>query len=107
MGYFGLSYVEENADKIKALEVDGGDGCVAPRTETVQDGTYTPLARPLFVYPRADALKRPEVDSFLEYYITNQTRSQSKALFVPMTEEQAAASKEAIDKLVGEAGATS
>jgi phosphate transport system substrate-binding protein len=107
LGYFGLSYVEQNADKIKALEVDGGDGCVAPSTETVQDGTYTPLSRPLFVYASADALKRPEVDSFLEYYITNQTEIAEQALFVPMTEEQATASKEAIDKLVEEAGATS
>ena len=50
LGYFGLSYVEQNTDKVKALEVDGGDGCVAPSTETVQDGTYTPLSRPLFIY---------------------------------------------------------
>lgn len=106
-GYFGLSYVEQNADKIKAVEVDGGDGCVAPSTETVQDGSYKPLSRPLFVYASADALKRPEVDSFLEYYITNQSEIAEQALYVPMTEEQATASKEAIDKLVGESGATS
>lgn len=107
LGYFGLSYVEQNADKIKAVEVDGGDGCVAPSVETVQDGSYKPLARPLFVYASADALKRPEVDSFLEYYITNQSEIAEQALYVPMTEEQATASKEAIDKLVSESGATS
>ena len=50
LGYFGYSYYEENADTLKAVEVDGGDGCVAPTTETVQNGTYVPLARPLFVY---------------------------------------------------------
>lgn len=107
LGYFGLSYVSQNEGKIKALEVDGGDGCVAPSTETVQDGTYKPLSRPLFVYASADALQRPEVDAFLEYYISNQTEIAEQALFVPMTEEQAAASKASIDKLVEEAGATS
>ncbi len=107
LGYFGLSYVSQNEGKIKALEIDGGDGCVAPSTKTVQDGTYKPLSRPLFVYASAKALQRPEVDAFLEYYITNQTEIAGQALFVPMTEEQAAASKASIDKLVKEAGATS
>ena len=50
MGYFGLSYVEQNPDAVKAVEVDGGDGCVTPTAETVQDKTYKPLARPLFIY---------------------------------------------------------
>ena len=50
LGYFGFSYYEENQDTLKALEIDGGDGCVAPSVETAQDGTYTPLSRPLFVY---------------------------------------------------------
>ena len=45
LGYFGFSYFEENQDKLKALEVDGGGGCVAPSVETAQDGTYTPLSR--------------------------------------------------------------
>ena len=54
LGYFGLSYYEENADKLKAVEIDSGDGCVAPeRPRRSQDGTYTPLARPLFIYPKA------------------------------------------------------
>ncbi|MGB1583663.1 MAG: phosphate ABC transporter substrate-binding protein PstS family protein [Solirubrobacterales bacterium] len=106
-GYFGLSYVQQNEGKVKAVEVDGGDGCVAPSTETVQDGSYKPLSRPLFIYASADALKRSEVDSFLEYYITNQAEIAEQALYVPMTEEQATASKEAIDKLVADQGATS
>ena len=51
MGYFGYSYYEQNADTLTAVEIDSGDGCVAPSAETAQDGTYTPLARPLFIYP--------------------------------------------------------
>ena len=50
IGYFGFSYYEQNQDKLKAVEIDSGDGCVAPTVETAQDGTYTPLSRPLFVY---------------------------------------------------------
>ncbi len=49
LGYFGLSYFEQNQDTLKALEVDGGAGCVAPSVATVQDKTYTPLSRPLFI----------------------------------------------------------
>ncbi len=50
MGYFGYSYYEQNSDSLKAVAVDSGSGCVAPSAETAQDGTYTPLARPLFIY---------------------------------------------------------
>ena len=57
LGYFGFSYFEENQDKLKALEVDGGDGCVAPSVETAQDGTYKPLSRPLFIYVKKEALE--------------------------------------------------
>ena len=56
---------------MKALEVDGGDGCVAPSVETAQDGTYTPLSRPLFIYPSADGRSRPRPDAFIEYYLAN------------------------------------
>ncbi len=52
LGYFGFSYYEENADVLTAVEIDSGAGCVAPSVETAQDGTYTPLARPLFIYPQ-------------------------------------------------------
>jgi phosphate transport system substrate-binding protein len=88
IGYFGLSYYEENTDKLKAVEIDGGDGCVAPSVETVQSGEYTPLARPLFVYPSQDLLGRPEGAAFVEYYLDNATSIAEAALFVPLTAEQ-------------------
>ena len=53
----GLSYLEQNEGKVKGVEIDGGDGCVDPTTETVQDGTYKPLGRPLFIYPTAKAAR--------------------------------------------------
>ncbi|MGH2946718.1 MAG: PstS family phosphate ABC transporter substrate-binding protein [Solirubrobacteraceae bacterium] len=101
IGYFGLSYVNENEGKIKAVEVDGGDGCVAPSTETVQSGEYQPLGRPLFIYPSDKALERPEGKAFVEFYIENQQAITEQALFVPMTEEQVTASQEKVASLAG------
>ena len=85
IGFFGLSYVEENADVIKAVTVDG----VYPTVETVQDGTYTPLARPLFIYvANASYTDKPQVKAFVDFYIENAVSIAEAALFVPLTDEQ-------------------
>jgi phosphate transport system substrate-binding protein len=99
LGYFGLSYLQENEGKVKGVQVDGGSGCVAPSTETVQDGSYTPLSRPLFIYPSDKALKRPEVKAFLDFYVNNYQKIAEEALFVPLTEEQAATAKQKVTQL--------
>ena len=99
LGYFGLSYLQENEGKIKGVQVDGGKGCVAPSTETVQDGSYTPLSRPLFIYPSDKSLERPEVKAFLDFYVNNYQKIAEEALFVPLTEEQAATAKQKITQL--------
>ena len=101
VGYLGLSYVEQNEGKVKAVEIDGGDGCVAPSSETVQDASYKPLSRPLFVYPSAKALQRPEVKAFVEFYLENQDAITEQALFVPMTDEQLKASQDKVASLAG------
>ena len=88
IGYFGLSYAEENADKLKVVKIDGGDGCVEPTVETVQSGEYKPLSRPLFIYPGSKAIARPEVKAFLDFYISNANEIAEQAQFVPLTEEQ-------------------
>jgi phosphate transport system substrate-binding protein len=98
-GYFGLSYAEENTDKVKIAQVDGGDGCVTPSKETVQDGSYKPLSRPLFIYPSAAALKRPEVDAFVKFYVDNYDQIATQAKFVPMTTEQADKAKATADQV--------
>ena len=70
LGYFGFSYYEGAADKLNLVGVDGGDGtCVKPSTETIQDGSYKPLSRPLFMYPSAEAMERPEVKAFMEFVV--------------------------------------
>jgi phosphate transport system substrate-binding protein len=88
LGYFGFSYFEENQDSLKALEVDGGSGCVAPSVDTAQGGTYVPLARPLFVYAKTDALARQEVEGFLRYMLDNETSIAEQAQFVPLNQTQ-------------------
>ncbi len=98
---FGLSYVQENEGAIKALEVDGGDGCVAPSIDTVLDGTYKPVARPLFIFPSDTALARPEVQAFLEFYIENEQEIAEQALYVELSDEQQAEAEEKIASLIG------
>jgi len=100
MGYFGLSYYEQNPDKLKLLQIDSGNGCVSPSKETVQSGEYTPLSRPLLIYVKDASLKRPVVDAFIKFYIDNAERIANQAQFVPLTAEQAAASRNAVDQLV-------
>ena len=88
LGYFGFTYYEENMDALTAVQIDSGAGCVAPSVETAQDGSYTPLSRPLFVYPSKQALQRPEVKAFFDYYVANDTAIAEGALFIPLNEEQ-------------------
>jgi phosphate transport system substrate-binding protein len=104
LGYFGLSYYEQNTDDLKVVEIDAGDGCVEPTRETVQSGDYTPLSRPLFIYPSAKALARPEVEAFVEFYIENSTEIAEQALFVPLTKAQQNALTEQLAELRSGAG---
>ena len=100
LGYLGLSYVEQNKGQIKGVAINGGGGCVSPSSKTVQDGTYKPLGRPLFIYPKAEALKRPEVDAFLKFYIENSADIAEQVLFVPMTSAQQTEARRKIDQLI-------
>jgi phosphate transport system substrate-binding protein len=89
LGYLGYTYYEENADKLKAVEVDGGDGCVAPSAETVQDGTYTPLGRPLFIYPSIASMSDNEAfAAFIEFYVANDADIAEAAQYIPLSEDQ-------------------
>ncbi len=70
LGYFGYAYYAENAGQLKLVSVDGGGGCVAPSDESVADGSYAPLARPIFIYVDTDKLReRPELKTFVDFYL--------------------------------------
>jgi len=89
LGYFGFSYFEQNQSTLKALEVDGGDGCVAPSVDAAQDGSYTPLSRPLFIYVKRSSLEEKEdVRDFVRFALEKQQTIAQEALFVPMSREQ-------------------
>ncbi len=87
LGYFGMSYYEENKDKLKAVAVDGGNGAVLPSAETVIGGTYQPLSRPLFIYVNKKSLEKPEVKAFVEYYLQNAKNLVKEVGYVQLPDE--------------------
>ena len=101
MFYVGFSYYVENQDRVKALQIDGGSGCVEPSLETVQGGTYQPLGRELFIYPSAAALEKPEVLAFVRFYIENQVEITEAAGYIPLTPEQEEESLATVEELAG------
>jgi len=101
LGYFGFSYYEQNQDALNLVSVDDGSGCVAPSSETIQDGSYTPLSRPLFMYPSAEAMSRPEVAGFMQYVVDNFDSIAEAALIVPMDDGQASKAQSAFQEASG------
>jgi phosphate transport system substrate-binding protein len=101
LGYFGLSYYEQNTDKLSEVQVDGGSGCVAPTSDTVQDGSYTPLSRPIFMYPSKEAMAKPEVKAFMDFVMANQQAIAEAAQIVPLTEEQTTEAQSKLTELEG------
>jgi phosphate transport system substrate-binding protein len=97
LGYFGLSYFEQNQEQLSDVQIDGGSGCVAPSTETVQDGSYAPLSRPLFIYVKNESLQKPEVKAFVQYLLDSEQTIADNALFVPLTDEQLQKSKSTLE----------
>ena len=93
LGYFGLSYYEENKNRLKDIAVDGGNGCVKPTKRTVQNRTYKPLSRALYIYAKRDSFKRAEVRSFIGFALNNQLKVANNARFVPLTAAQAKRSR--------------
>ena len=71
IGYFGYSYYAENKDKLKVVPIDGGNGPVEPTNETIENGTYTPFSRPLFIYVKHESLQKPHVYDFVQFFLTN------------------------------------
>jgi phosphate transport system substrate-binding protein len=93
LGYFGYAYYEQNKDKLKVVAVDdkdetNGAGPVAPSVETVSNGTYRPLSRPVFVYVKASSLSRPEVASFIQFYLDKGQALVREVGYVPMTSRE-------------------
>jgi len=100
LGYFGLSYAEANADAVKLVAIDSGAGCITPSTETVLDGTYTPLSRPLFIYVnKANFADNAALASFTEFLVANSTEASAASGFIGLSEEQTAVANEELASL--------
>jgi phosphate transport system substrate-binding protein len=92
LGFFGYAYYAENKDKLKIVAIDNankndGDGPIAPSPETVSNGTYQPLSRPIFVYVSAPAMKRGEVEKFAKYYVDNTRTLSTEVGYVALPEK--------------------
>ena len=102
LGYFGFSYYETNADKLNLVAVDGGDGCIKPSVETIQNGTYKPLSRTIYMYVNTAALTdKPQVKAFMDYVVANADESAKTAQIVPLTAEQLTTAKADLAKAEG------
>jgi phosphate transport system substrate-binding protein len=84
LGYFGYAYYAENTAKLKAVKIDGGKGAISPSAKTVEDGTYQPLARPIFIYVNAKSADKPEVKQFVEFYLKNASTLVKEVKYVPL-----------------------
>jgi phosphate transport system substrate-binding protein len=89
LGYFGLSYLEENEGRVKGVAIrnEAGD-CVEPSVDTVQDGSYSPLGRPLYIYAKRASFTRPEVQAFVRFMLDANEQLARQALYVPLTDDQ-------------------
>lgn len=94
LGFFGLAYYEENQNKLKLAGVDNGEGPpVKPTLETVSNGTYAPLSRPLFIYVSKETARRPEVQEFVNFYLENAPELAKSVGYIPMPDSAYASQK--------------
>ena len=94
-GYFGLSYALANADAVSIVAIDSGAGCITPSNETVSDGSYTPLSRPLFVYVnKANFAENAALASFATFLVANSSEAAATAGFIGLTADQTARAEE-------------
>lgn len=97
-GFFGFAFFQANEDSLKAFEVDGGEGCVAPTLETAQDESY-PLIRPLFIYVKNESYQRPEVADFVDYYVETVNEVIESVGYVPMPDDRFAETESNLESL--------
>lgn len=103
IGFFGLAYFEENAGKLKLIAVDNGDGNpVKPSLETVKNGSYAPLSRPLFIYVSETAADKDHVQDFITYYLNNAGELAPSVGYIPMPDEEYQAQLEKFESFIAE-----
>jgi phosphate transport system substrate-binding protein len=98
LGFFGFAYYVENQKKVKAIAVDGGKGPVLPSVKTVEDGSYQPLSRPIFIYVNIKSADKPEVRQFVEFYMKNAEALVKEVKFFPLPAQAYAMNLEHLNK---------
>tara|TARA_B110000977_G_scaffold48277_1_gene65542 strand:- start:7125 stop:8066 length:942 start_codon:yes stop_codon:yes gene_type:complete len=101
LGFFGLAYYEENKDKLRLVGVDNGDGTVLPSMETVSNGTYAPLSRPIFIYVSSAAVAKKEVNEFVNFYLDSAPSLVSEVGYIPLQDHEYAIEKEKFNAFSG------
>jgi len=101
LGFFGFAYYVENRDKLKAVPIVEKDGkpAVAPSMESVLNGSYQPLARPIFIYVNAASIKKPEVREFVEYYNKHGANLAREVKYVPLPAKAYTYNLESVGKM--------
>lgn len=87
LGFFGLAYYEHNRDKLKLVAIDNGKGPVLPSLKTVEDGTYQPLSRPIFIYVNRKAADRVEVNEFVKFYLNAGRKLVREVGYIPLPDK--------------------
>ena len=87
LGYFGYAYYVENTERLKLVPIDGGTGPIAPSEETINNGTYAPLSRPLFIYVSTTSGEREEVKEFVKFYLENAPQLAAEVGYVALPQE--------------------
>ncbi len=105
LGFFGYAYYEANKDKLKLVAIDDGDddngkGAIAPSPETVADGTYQPLSRPIFIYVNKAAVDRPEVAAFVRFYLANAPALVREVGYIPLPDRAYQLAQQRVDKRI-------
>ncbi len=99
LGYFGYAYYAENKDKLRVVPIDAGAGPVAPSGVTINNGTYKPFSRPIFIYVRVKSLKKPEVAAFVNFYLKNAGALSKEVGYVPLQGKSYASSIARVEAL--------
>jgi len=105
LGFFGYAYYEANRDRLKLLSIDDGDqtngaGAIAPSPDSVRDGTYQPLSRPIFIYVNPDALERAEVSEFVNFFLSDGAALVREVGYVPLSDAEYALVQRRVDDRV-------
>jgi phosphate transport system substrate-binding protein len=96
LGFFGFAYYKANADRVKVVPIDGGNGPVAPDEVTINDGTYSPLSRPIFIYLSGSGAAKPQVRAFVEFYLDMAPSLVHEVGYIPLPEAEYSAAKAAL-----------